>query len=115
MSTKEKKMKKNICYIFIITLVLFFSCCFSVSADSAGWITYIQSGKPFTVVFDLTHKKFDDSIYSGNWKTDPMGNLKGGETYSVYFENNSYTCKGFNQDKKKIVSGTYSNADPADN
>ncbi|MBW2737219.1 MAG: hypothetical protein JRH20_32980 [Deltaproteobacteria bacterium] len=90
-------MKKQYC-MSVITLMLSFCC----------W-------KPFKVVLDLTHNKFDDSVYTGNWRTDPMGNLKGGETYSVYFKNNSYTCKGFNQGARKIVSGKYSNANPADN
>lgn len=108
-------MKNKVYFLLIITLALLFLCYSEAGANSAKWISYIQSGKPFLVVFNLTHDKFDDSIFNGNWRTDPMGALKGGQTYEVYYKNNSFTCRGFNQSTKNIGSWTYSNANPADN
>ena len=108
-------MKCRASFTIIILLALSLLYCFDANANSAKWITYIQSGKLFQVNFNYTQGKFDDSVFNGNWKTDPMGALKGGEAYEVYYRNNSFTCKGFNQSTKGIGSWTYSNANPADN
>lgn len=32
------------------------------------------------MVLDRTADKFDDSVCTGGWRTDPMGILKGGES-----------------------------------
>jgi len=82
---------------------------------SQWWIEYIRSGRPFKVVFDKTYDKFDDSGYTGSWETDPMGNLKGGESYVVVYKDGKFKCKGYNERTGKIETFVYSNADPRDN
>ena len=77
------------------------------------WIEHITSGKQFFVIFDKTKDKFDDSIYKGKSRFDPMGNLKGGETYSVSYKNNSFACTGYNQHYKKVGTWTYSSGNPS--
>jgi len=71
------------------------------------WIAYIRSGRPFQVIFDATDKKFDDSVYSGDWGTDPMGTLKGGETYRLTYANGKFKCTGFNQGTGSIGTWAY--------
>jgi hypothetical protein len=82
-------------------------------ADSVGWITHIESGKPFRVVFDKTLGKFDDTNYTGDWQTDPMGALKGGESYDVIYNKRIFSCTGFNQAVGKNGTWFYSNANPS--
>ena len=84
-------------------------------ADSMTWIEYIQSGKTLQAVLDKTSDSFDDSVYSGSSNTDPLGTLKGGETYSFFYRGGQFTCEGYNQHYNKVLSGVYGNADPADN
>lgn len=48
-----------------------------------GWANYIYAGNTFYVAFDAT--TFDDSSWSGDYHTDPLGTIKGGETYTVNF------------------------------
>jgi|GEM_PF-1347914 len=80
----------------------------------AGWIRHIQSGALFIVVFDKTAGKFDDSFYSGDWRTDPMGSLKGGETYRIRYSNGRFTCPGYNQQKGGQMTHTDGGAKPED-
>lgn len=80
----------------------------------SGWIKHIKSGKSFTVIFDKSAERFDDSRYTGNWKTDPMGTLKGGESYQVYYRNKKFTCRGYNQGKRQIFSSTNGGINPKD-
>jgi hypothetical protein len=49
------------------------------------WQQYIRSGQLFLVIFDQTKDKFDDSLFTGDWHTDPMGSLQGGETYRLRY------------------------------
>jgi len=88
------------------------------SADqrsSFDWVKYIESGRSFKVIFDKTSDKFDDSRYTGDWKTDPMGTLKGGETYLLTYKDGKFTCTGYNQGTKTRGTWISSNADPQDN
>ncbi|MBW2544674.1 MAG: hypothetical protein JRD43_04265 [Deltaproteobacteria bacterium] len=75
------------------------------------WVAYIRSGQPFQVTFDTTSGKFDDSVYTGDWSTDPMGTLKGGETYRLTYTNGKFECTGFNQGAGSVATFAYI-ADP---
>jgi len=83
-------------------------------ANLIEWIKYIQSGRPFFVVFDKTKDKFDDSTYTGDWRSDPMGTLKGGETYQGVYKNGNFTCRGFHQHKNKVYSTSSGGINPDD-
>lgn len=76
------------------------------------WLDYIQSGRVFLVIFDKTKDKFDDRIYTGNYQTDPMGTLKGGEIYAVRYLGSQlgFETTGYNQDARAIGTWTYNNA-----
>ncbi len=76
----------------------------------------VVTGQAFRVVFDATKGKFDDTVYSGSDKTDPLGTLKGGETYNVQYKPQSgeWRVTGFNQETNTILSATYNNASPHD-
>jgi len=80
--------------------------------NSFSWKEFILSHRKFLVKFDNTSDKFDDSKYSG--ENDPMGTLKGEETYSVIYTSMGFTCTGFNQGTDSIGTWTYSNADPSE-
>jgi hypothetical protein len=60
------------------------------------WLDAIRSGRPFQVVFDVAPSKFNDQGWLGEGK-DPMGTLKGGETYSVVYRPPGWTVTGFNE------------------
>jgi hypothetical protein len=107
-------MMSRIAYLFTVVLLLLSFTTSTVYADSAAWIHYIKSGHPFKVVFDKTKGKFDDSKYTGDWHTDPMGTLKGGETYTVVYKKGNFECTGFNQGTGNVGTWTYSNANPSD-
>ena len=95
---------------------LFFSS--ALYADSLLWISYIENGvggSKFEVIFDETHDKFDDSNYTGSYRTDPLGNIKGGETYTCEYVNQSFTCSGFNQGSGANGSWTYGGKNPRNN
>ncbi len=79
-----------------------------------AWIEYIKSGRPFLVVFDTVGDKFDDEGYTGDWRTDPMGTLKAGQTYRVVYSGGKFTCTGFNEHDGRRSTYVYSNADPDD-
>ena len=103
-------------------------------AGSAKWIRHIQSGQPFLVVFDATEGKFDTSKSAGPTQAvdrvsycgepspsplmfhfdlegrgpvDPMGSLKGGETYKVSFQDGKWICTGFNEFSNRVGTWTY--------
>lgn len=92
--------------------------------DDLRWREHIRAGQPFAVVFDRTREKFDDSVYTGSWETDPMGSLKGGESYIVRYINqrecrencsfkpyeNGFETKGYNQGAKAVSTFSYFNA-----
>lgn len=82
--------------------------------DRASWIDYITSGAPFVVVFDQINGKFDDSTYTGSWQTDPMGTLKGGETYRITYANGKFTCSGYNQQQGRSITHTSKGVRPED-
>lgn len=96
--------------MFIIGFFILIS---ALYADSLDWIVLIRAGRQFKVVFDKTSTKFNDSVYKA--KDDPMGTLKGGETYTVLYKGGEFACTGFNQGTNKSGTWNYSNADPMNN
>lgn len=80
----------------------------------ASWSGHILSGKPFRVVFDRTADKFDDSVYTGDWRTDPMGTLKGGESYRLVYQNGRFACTGYNQQQRQAITAEEGGARPED-
>ena len=76
------------------------------------WVSHIASGRQFTVTFDHTADKFDDSTFTGDPNTDPMGILQGGQTYSVVYRGGRWACTGFNQWTRGSGTFEYDNADP---
>jgi len=107
---KAKYVNTKLFNFFITLCILFGVLTNKTLADSLHWIDTIKSGQEFKVIFNKTSDKFDDSNYTGNTNTDPMGSLKGGETYSVKYIDGSYTCTGYNQGWRRVGSMTYSNA-----
>jgi hypothetical protein len=85
--------------------------------DPEAWSRAIESGRQIKVVFDKTAGKFDDRIYTGNYQTDPMGTLQGGETYIVQYANGHFDCTGYNQGTGNLGTWSYPDAPakPADN
>jgi len=73
----------------------------------------LVAGSKIQVKFDSVGSKFNDSNYTGNYTTDPMGTLKGGETYTVNFDksNGAFAVHGFNQGSGAAGTWTYSNGD----
>jgi len=86
-------------------------------ADSTAWVRAIESGRQVKVVFDKTAGKFDDSTYTSDSNTDPMGTLQGGETYTLKYSNGNFDCTGYNQGTGKVGTWGYPDtpAKPADN
>jgi hypothetical protein len=82
------------------------------TAPKASWAEIIGSGKPFRVVFDVAPQKFDDSGWLGD--KDPMGTLKGGETYTVQFSPSTREWKvtGFNEGTGGVGTWTYQGSSP---
>ncbi len=81
--------------------------------ENKEWPNYILSGKTFKVVFDVSPSLFDDTEYTGDWKTDPMGTIRGGDTYSLNYNiNNGWTATGYNEGARKTGSWTYQYGDP---
>lgn len=80
-----------ICAVAILMLVA--GLCLAES-----WVDYIAAHKPFKVILDKTFNKFNDRIYTGDDRTDPMGNLLGGETYNMRYREDGVWCiTGYNQ------------------
>lgn len=86
------------------------------SNSNASLIDKIKHGEHFWVALDATSGKFDDSAYTGHSETDPLGTLKGGETYEVQYQpaTGEWTATGFNQDVQAKITASYNNADPKD-
>jgi hypothetical protein len=83
-----------------------------------NWRRHILTGEAFQVVFDETYDDFDDANYTGNWRTDPMGTLKGGEAYVVRFSfDGGWIVTGYNQDVGRSITRAYpaASASPLDN
>lgn len=80
----------------------------------AAWVAHVKSGQPFLVRFDMTTNKFNDARYSGDWRTDPMGTLQGGQEYTVSYRNGEFSCTGFNQARAGVETQTGGGADPDD-
>ncbi len=80
-----------------------------------AFIKRIERGEAFFVLFDQTINKFNDSIYTGDWRTDPLGTLKGGQTYRVVYKakGQRWIVTGFNQETGTVLTATYYNADLA--
>ncbi len=83
--------------------------------DNSCVKTGIAAGEKFLVFLNQVNNKFDDSVFTGDYRTDPLGTLKGGELYTVQYDPQSklWTTTGFNQETNGILTTTYSNADPA--
>jgi hypothetical protein len=82
------------------------------AAVIAPWAEIIRSGKPFKVVFDVAPTKFNDEGWLG--ANDPMGTLKGGETYTVQLNPSTQEWKvtGFNEGTGGVGTWTYQGASP---
>lgn len=79
--------------------------------STANWIDHIKSGKPFRVVFDVAPKKFQDTDRMS--AVNPMGTIKGGETYSVVYNSNSgWTATGYNKGTGSSGSWAYEPGSP---
>lgn len=76
------------------------------------WADYINSGKQFSVVFDVAN--FDDSGWQGD--SDPMGTLKAGETYAVTYDPaaDNWTTTGYSEGKGEIISSGSKTISPLD-
>lgn len=69
----------------------------------------------FYVRFDATADKFDDTGYYGS--SDPMGTLKGGETYRISYEKtlagvDQWTTTGYDENQSRIVTYTFTGGKP---
>lgn len=76
-------------------------------------IEQVRAGRPYHLVFDLSYAKFDDSRYSGD-DNDPLGTIKGGQSYRCQYLSGDFTCSGFHQGSNRMASATYRNADPCE-
>ena len=82
------------------------------TAAKVAWAEIIRSGKPFKVFFDAATTKFNDEGWLG--ANDPMGTLKGGETYTVQLNPSTQEWKvtGFNEGTGGVGTWTYQGASP---
>ncbi len=80
---------------------------------SNAWADYIYGGNTFYVIFDTT--SFDDSGWIG--ASDPMGTLKGGETYTVQYNSSStnWSVTGLNEGSGAVITFGYKTINPKDN
>jgi hypothetical protein len=79
--------------------------------ESGGWVNYIKSGRAFKVIFDIAPSKFNDEGWLG--ANDPMGTLKGGETYTVFYNaNTGWTVTGYNEGTGSVGTWTYKEISP---
>lgn len=82
------------------------------SADLT-WPNHIKTHKPFKVILDVAPGKFDDKPWTGNWRTDQMGTIRGGETYAVtYTSAPSWQATGYNEQTAAKGTWTYKAGDP---
>jgi hypothetical protein len=86
-------------------------CAAGLPSPAVDWMRHLQSGQPVHVVLDRTADKFDDREFKGHG--DPMGTLRGGDTYTVVWDDGVFVCTGFNQGTGQIGTWKYSNADLA--
>ena len=70
---------------YFILFVFFFVLAVHVNANES-LIDHIKSGRSFWVVFDETYYKFDDSRFTGDCYTDPLGQLNGKGTYEIIYK-----------------------------
>jgi len=84
------------------------------AAGICDLIDHIRKGTPFVVTFDMTAEKFNDGTFTGDYRTDPMGTLKGGESYRVFYRNGMFTCKGYSQHARSVITHTDGGANPDD-
>jgi hypothetical protein len=72
----------------------------------------IASGRKFRVIFDVGH--CNDSLCAVDWRQTPMGNIKFGETYTVWVhpDDYSWTATGPNQSQPNcgLLTATYPQA-----
>jgi len=86
---------------------------FELKAETGSvWPERIKSGRPFKVVLDVAPSIFDDSAWTGNWRTDQMGTIKGGETYTLTYKPGSWAASGFNEGTGRTGTWTYRYGDP---
>jgi hypothetical protein len=76
------------------------------------WPNHIKSGKAFKVVLDIAPKLFDDSKWTGDWRTDQMGTIRGGDTYTMKYGSSGWTATGYNEGRAATGSWTYRSGDP---
>jgi len=82
------------------------------SESDQRWPVIIKSGKPFKVVFDASPSVFDDSAWTGDWRTDQMGTIRGGETYTLTYRPGSWAATGYNEGARQVGTWTYMYGDP---
>lgn len=99
---------KSVCFVTFIAISG------SAFADTALWQAYINEGSEFEIKFDETYAKFDDSTYTGDYRTDPLGSIMGGETYTCKYSAGNFSCTGFNQGAGAIGTWEYSNGSVKD-
>lgn len=82
------------------------------ASSDTDWRTIIASGSPFRLVLDGTRQKFNDSSYTGDYRTDPLGTIRGGDTYTLVWRNGTYQGTGFNQGTGQRGTWNSGGADP---
>ena len=82
------------------------------ATSAEDWRTIIALGRPFRLILDGTQGKFDDSRYTGNHRTDPLGTIKGGEAYTMAWHDGTYQGTGFNQGTGQRGTWSSGGADP---
>jgi len=82
-----------------------------VAQPTGAWVNYIKSGQAFKVIFDVAPSKFNDEGWQG--ANDPMGTLKGGETYTVVYNAAAgWAVTGYNEGTGGIGTWTYRELSP---
>jgi hypothetical protein len=85
------------------------------AAVDLTWPTYMKSHKAFKVMLDVAPSQFDDSAWTGDWRTDQMGTIRGGETYTlIYTKASSWQATGLNEKTAAKGTWTYLAGEPDD-
>lgn len=76
------------------------------------WVSVLLSGQEVLVALDQL--KVDDTGWTGDWRTDPLGVIKGGEIYTVVFKEGMYSATGLHEPSGEIQTHASMGIDPAD-
>jgi hypothetical protein len=82
--------------------------------DDSTWPDRIKTGKPFKVILDKAPDQFDDSAWTGDWRTDPMGTIRGGDTYTLTYNAKGWAANGYNEGARRVGTWTYRFGNPDD-